>query len=376
MKTWIVLKKRKLIVLALPTLLTFSHLESLKANSASDFCPVRSDVVPEILTMVSEKIRANYKRISTWEGHGDVTIRRIYEGRRARDVFNQNIQDQDVRPSRLRRLSRATVDFKVDLERDLLYSKSYRQPPKYTNVESGKDLVLASSILRVPFCTTSVLTSEHCLRCSPSKIEGNSVLSHVATKQQRSKRSKCGTESVFDPRRSFIVGGSIWKTLSFVLQDVQEQGRLTIDGHELKVEERSIGDASEYRVQVPGRVSSDSYVFMTMVFSSAKGLNIVSAQTADQHGKLLQKGEWEYTQVDAVYLPSRLMKQNFRPNSGEVMYEKRVYLEDQQVGRPMPRETFTYKNLGLKNGDTFVDEILDKQYTYQDGQLVEIDKKP
>jgi hypothetical protein len=41
----------------------------------------------------------------------------------------------------------------------------------------------------------------------------------------------------------------------------------------------------------------------------------------------------------------------------------------------LDKNTFTYKNLGLKNGDQFIDKILQKEYTYQNGELIELENQ-
>ena len=74
--------------------------------------------------------------------------------------------------------------------------------------------------------------------------------------------------------------------------------------------------------------------------------------------------------VNGVYVPSRTTEQNFERKNGELSYEAKYTFKNAKTNHPISQETFTYKNLGLKNGDKFIDKILDKEYTYQDGDLI------
>ena len=61
--------------------------------------------------------------------------------------------------------------------------------------------------------------------------------------------------------------------------------------------------------------------------------------------------------------------------SGVLTMKEIITFKNHLVNDPIPEETFTYKNLGLKDGDKFIDKIKNKEYKYKAGKLVEVEKK-
>ena len=338
---------------------------------ASEFQPVDSNRIPEILTMISTRIKSNYGKIKTWQAETDFTIDRIYEGDRAERVFNTRTNGTGKTPNTVIRLIEGKSKFAVDLEKDLLYKKVVREnPPYYMDFETGRDLGTKST----PSQKVSIVTPEYYINRGPFTTREGFITDRKAVKKARPKGTTCTNLSppVSDPRECFVVGRPIWETFPRLLQHMELHGEVSIDGYTLKVEERKDGNDTEYRIQIPGKVSSTDYLFMTMVFSSEKGFNIISLETTMSDGKLLQKRTWDYDLLDGVYVPSRTTEQIFERRNGELSYEERYTFKNQQVNKPIPEETFTYKNLGLKDGDKFIDKILGKEYIYQDRELIPI----
>jgi hypothetical protein len=91
----------------------------------------------------------------------------------------------------------------------------------------------------------------------------------------------------------------------------------------------------------------------------------------------MTKKSFEYQKVNGVYVPIRDTEdtydysRDFSLRSHEEDVFKNVRINDS-----IPAETFTYKNLGLKDGDEFIDRIASKEYKYQDANLVLIADLP
>ena len=77
MKDKITSKKIKTCVAVLIILFNLSSAEGLRGDIASEFRPVDSNRIPEILTMISSRIKSNYDKIKTWQVEEDFTIYRI-----------------------------------------------------------------------------------------------------------------------------------------------------------------------------------------------------------------------------------------------------------------------------------------------------------
>lgn len=375
MKANITSKTIKACVVVLFALSSFAEAEILKDNSVSEFHSVDPNQIPNALTMMSNQIRSNYERIKTWEGKIEVVTDSVYKGAKAEKVFNTRTDGKGETPKIIREHREQIIEFSVDTDKDLIYT-SYcpTKPLRYTDPESGRDLeakVVASR-------RRTIVTPEYQVDCMGNTMRDGVIMSRRAVKQTRPKNSTCASNihPVFDPRECFVVGKPIWETFSQVLEYINLHGELSVDGYALKVEKCNIGNLEEYRIQIPGKVSPTDYLFMTMVFSGNKGFNITSVEETMSDGKLLHKRTWDYDLVNGVYMPNRTTEQIFERKNGELSYEEKYAYKNLKVNQPIPAETFTYKNLGLKEGNKFIDKIANKEYTYKkDGKLEEVAKQ-
>lgn len=374
MKEKITSKTIKACSVVLLILFNLTSAEGLRGDIASEFQPVDSNQIPNVLTMISNRIRSNYERIKTWQGETNFTIDTIYEGSAAERKFKTHTDSTGKTPNTVIQHIEGRRQFAVDLERDFLYTKLIREnPPYYMDFETGRDLGTKVTGLQ----GISIVTPKYYINCRPHTMRDGAITSRKAVKKVRQKGLTCSNLSppVSDPRECFTVGQPIWETFPRLLQYMELHGEVSVDGYTLKVEERTDGNLTKYRIQIPGKVSVEDYLFVTMVFSSLKGFNIVSYEETNPEGELLHKKTLDYDLVNGVYVPSKTTEQIFERKNGDLSYEATYTYNNLKVNQPIPAETFTYKNLGLKNGDKFVDKILNKEYTYQDGELISVSEE-
>ena len=110
-----------------------------------------------------------------------------------------------------------------------------------------------------------------------------------------------------------------------------------------------------------------------MYFSSEAGYNMTKLQILGPDYKVYANVNCEYYVLNGIYIPKRIETQQFNLGNGVVRHKEQYILKNQQLNQSLDKNTFTYKNLGLKNGDKFIDKILQKEYTYQDGNLIQIE---
>ena len=359
----------------------FVKAEGLEDNTASEFRPVEPNRIPEILTIISEKVRSNYERINTWQGKTDVTINVIYGGAAAERIFTTHTDGAGEIPKAVIKHTESIIQFAVDAEKDFLYVKyDPQKPQQYMDLETGRDLGAKGIANR----RRAIVTPEYELHCMGDTMRDGIVMSRKAVKQSRQTGSTCAStlHPVFDPRSHLINGHPIWETFSRIIQYINEHNEYAIDGYTIKIEERNNGGFTEYRVQIPrklspeqGKLSPENYLFITRTFSSAKGFTVILEEVTHPDGRFLQRWTWDYDLVDDVYVPTKTSQQNFMGGDGKLSYDRKSAFKNLQINHPIPPETFTYKNLGLEDGDKFVDKILGKEFTYQDQTLIEVEKK-
>jgi hypothetical protein len=368
-----ILDKTQLYTVVLLTLL--NCVEGLGNNTERNFQPVPSDQMLDILTMISNVTQSNYDKIKKWQGKVDVTSGRIYEGTKAERVFKNQINGKGEVPKKVKRLVETTTEFAVNCEKGLFYDKKlYRSPLIYIDPNNGRVLGTKPTV----GSTITVATPEYRITNGPF-VEGKDVIiARQAVKEKRVFKKDCSTckKDIFDPRYDAIDGASFRRSFLFLIKYIEKHGEFSIGGESLGMGKRMDGGTTEYRLVMPSPQSNPGeFVFTTMIFNSDKGFNITLSETRTADGKLYNKAIWEYEAINGVYLPTRTMNQTFQGESAELRSERECIYTNLKLNQAIPEETFTYKNLGSKNGDKFIDKIRNKEYTYQNGELIPIVKK-
>lgn len=368
-----ILNKTKLCTVVLISLLNFAVVEGLGNNTGNNFQPVPPDQMSGILTMISNETQSNYDKIKIWQGKVDATIGIIYEGTEAERVFKNKTDGVGHIPKKVKKMKESTVEFAVNCEKGLFFDKKfYRSPLRYIDPDSGRVLGTKSTV----GSTITIATPEYRITNVPFVKREDVIITRQATKEQRTFNEGCSTcqKDIFDPRYETIDGVTFRDTFLFLINYIEKYG-FSIDGQSLRMEKRVDDTTTEYRLEIPSpQASPGEFIFTTMLFNSDVGLNITSSDTRRADGKLFQKAIWEYEVIDGVYLPTRTMIQTYKGENADLAYERECIYTNWQLNQAVPENTFTYKNLGLENGDFLVDKILGKEYTYQKGDLIEVEK--
>lgn len=357
------------ITIFIATLIVFCGFTNAgeQSNRVSEhFYPVDANETVNILKMISDKVQDNYKQIKTWEGKVESQLDYIYEGKAAEKIFKSNTNNIGETPQTVINSNEAVTEFSLDAEKDVVFAHNYSEKPiKYMDAITGRDLGAKGT----PSESRAVLTKEYYIKSQAEKKYMGDAKSYKAIKQNLKDCPECQSQPVFDPRQSFNAGEPAWKTLNRLLEQIKNSGEWMVDGQALKVEECKDGNAIRYRVTIPGKMA-DSIIFSTMVFPGDKGFNITLFEATDVNGRIFQSVTWDYDFIQGVYLPKETTHKNYMGKNGGLSFSKRLSFKNSKINHSIPAETFTYKNLGLKNGDKFVDKIAGKEYKYQDANLV------
>jgi len=353
-------------------------------NQQCQWVPVGQDSFAEILTMINSRIEENYNRIKTWQGKVTTVFNSVYEGESVKRWYEQILVDKPL-PNKIIDHVELTREFAVDVNKGLLYDSTYPDAQQeIVDDQTGKNLPL-KELVKIGSGKT-ILTPNHQLDCRDIKNQDDVVVRRNAIKQLRSPggiRCQGNLRPVFDPRdtvrifgditgkSSAPLGGSFAKYLAFF----NKEGGHSIDGHPtIKVEECNVGEVKKYRITLLTLSKDDSgttvHVYHTLICSSEAGFNVGSFLATYNNGKILENKTWDYGLIDGVYLPKRKTQQEFDYHTGDLANQNTINFIDQKVNNPISNEVFTYKNLGLKNGDKFIDKIENKKYKYQDANLI------
>jgi len=353
-------------------------------NQECQWVAVDQNSFAEILTMINSRVEENYDRIKTWQGKVKIVADSVNEGESRKRLYEHILVDKPL-PNKIIDHVELTKEFAVDANKGLLYEGVYPDAQQQIiDAQTGRNLQL-KELVQIG-SGKSILTPNYHLDCRENKDSDGIIVSRTVIKQTRpggELTCQGHLRPVFDPRETMRIfgditgksfaplGGSFAKYLAFF----DKEGGHSIDGYPtITVAECNVGDVKKYKIVLLS-LSKDStgakvYVASTLVCSSEAGFNVVSFLTTYNNGKMLENKTWDYGLIDGVYLPVRQIKQGFDYQTGNLTYQNTISFIGQKVNNPISDEVFTYKNLGLQNGDKFIDKILNKEYTYQDANLV------
>ena len=372
------------------TLSFFNWTRAADNNQECQWVPVDQNSFAEILTMINSRVEENYDRIKTWQGKVKVVTESVNEGNRKRS-YEQILVDKPL-PSKIIDHVELTKEFAVDANKGLLYESVYPDAQRQiTDTQTGRNLQLKELVQIGIGSGKYILTPNYQLHCRDIKNRDGVIVRHDVIKQLRPPGEltcQGNLRPVFDPRETMRVfgditgesfaplGGSFAKYLAFF----DKEGGHSIGGYPtITVEECNVGDVKKYRIALLG-LSKDStgatvHFFYNLVCSNEEDFNVVSFTITDSNDRVLENKTWRYGLINGVHLPIQKNKLRFDYQTGNLTNQSTISFIDQKVNNPISDEVFTYKNLGLKNGDKFVDKIQNKEHTYQDGELIEVTSK-
>ena len=351
-------------------------------NQQCNWVAVNQESFAEILTMIDSRVEENYDRIKTWRGKVNMVFRNAYKGEQVKRLYEQMLVDKPL-PNEIIDHVDLEREFAVDVNKGLLYESTYPDAQRHIiDTQTNENLKLNELVHMGS--GSKILTPDYHISCKKLRNRDGIVVGRKAIKQKRpAGRRTCQTNlpPIFDPRDTIRIfgdikeetfaplGGTFAKYLNFFDKNP------LLDGHPtITVEECVLGDIKKYRITLivleKDGDGKTVHLFDKLVCSSEVGFNVVSYSYADASGKILKEKTFEYDLFNGVYLPVQKIDLSFDYSTGNLKTQRTVTFFNEKVNEPISEDVFTYKNLGLKNGDKFIDEILDREFTYQDGELI------
>ena len=341
--------------------------EGLNDGNELQFKILSYNKISPILRMISDKMKNNYDSIKYWEGKVDSEVNYIYEGKNADRIFTNDTMAIGEVPKRIMNHAESSIEFSLDAKDDRLFVyRFFNKKIQYIDFDTGRDLGTKG----LPGEEKAILTKEYYIKCRATQRQNGVIIKQQAIKEKLSDCTHCQNPPIFDPRESFKEGRPVWETVQIILDKLDKKGEWKIGAYDLKVEECNDKGIMKYQIIMPGKISEGDIVLSKMVFSCDKGFNITFFQVSDVNGKVFQKATWDYELKDGIYLPKETLQQNYTGEKANLSYSIKSIFKNLKLNYPIQEEIFSYKNLGLKNGDKFVDKIEGKEYTYQEGNLI------
>jgi hypothetical protein len=333
------------------------------------FQAVETEKIPSILRSITKQTKENFDKIHTWQGELDCSMYFFDKGNKAKDTFEKLTDANGSCPNEVAEITENKVVFKCDLNKGLLYSKRSREvPSRFIDSATNKDLGTKS----LPSSSSEIITNEYRYNAQPNAYKNEEVVQHKAIKNKIDEPLYKGLQPNYLPRYVFDIDSQVWDRYPEYLKILEEKGEYVFSGLAMKAEQRTLSGDLQYRIHEPFYMNAFNIRgWLINTFSENSGYNIIDSERVTDDGKLMWRKSTEYQKVNGVYVPIRDTEETYDYSSDfslrkheECVY-KNIFIND-----AIPEETFTYKNLGLKNGDKFVDEIKGREYKYEDANLV------
>jgi hypothetical protein len=385
MKMTVFLTKMGCGLIILFILSLFNWIAAAENSQGCQWAAVDQNSFAEILTMIDSRVAENYDRINTWQGKVRIVSDDVHEGESRNRLYEQILVDRPV-PNKVKDHRELTREFALDANKGLLYDNYYSDGQNYSiDLDTGRNLQL-KNLVQMGGNGKFILAPDYLLDCVDIKNRDGIIVRRDVIKQTR-PQGKHGSNSHmspgFDPRETMRIfgditgesfgplGGAFAKYLALF----DKEAGHSIDGYPIiTVEECNVGDVKKYRIVLLSLAKDSTgatvHIFLNLVCSSEAGFNVVSYTTADSNDRMIESKTWKYGLFSSVYLPVQKKELRFDYHTSNLNEQSTVTFVDQKVNQPIGEEVFTYKNLGLKDGDKFVDKITNKEYTYQNGNLI------
>jgi hypothetical protein len=359
--------RKTLVYILLWFLLTgYSFRASAEEASKETIRIVPEEEMPLILNLIANQTRDNYERIVTWSGEIDVKTSWLWTGAKAEDFFKRFTHAKGDVPESILQKAEEKITFAIDTKKNFVYVDQFREKNQYLNHITGIDLGRKSTY---PICSTLIARPDFLLEAKPQSFKDNKIIHSRAIKKASIQDLATGLYQGFnDPRKTFVRGGIFtWDSFDKLVKNIDKFS--IVDGYSLKMEEHQKGEVIKYNIIQPfivnlERSDPNHYLILTKIFSSQYGFNMIYWEATSGGGIPLQKFTWEYELINGVNLPKRVVEKHYAL-SGEVALEKESTYVNNKLNQKIPSETFEYTNLKLKEGDIFIDEILNKEYRYK-----------
>jgi hypothetical protein len=355
----------KIAVKFLTIMIIFGLARPVISADTVEFQKVDSNKISDELAMLAAATRANYDKIKTLRGKVTFEDMIIYRGAYAADLVKRHAGITIKEPNELAQRAEGAVEFKVDLKKNLLFKSMYW--PKPTEFIDFDDNATYPSLSGAMEETKTVADKYEIVSYPYTQKKDGTILTRVAHKRLRQQPGIITDDS--DPRKGFNIGRPVWELLSQFSDGLRSYNQGTINSfYGVVLEKAQTAKGVTYRMQMakPGA----SQFFERFILDGEKGFNPTYIEVKNDNGVTISEITTDFSKIDGIFLPSKRHVIQYDGTDGRLRRDATSTFSDMKVNIALPENTFSLNNLGLKNGDKFIDKIAGKEYKYTDANLV------
>ncbi|MGB8226106.1 MAG: hypothetical protein WCE45_04440 [Sedimentisphaerales bacterium] len=351
------------------------------AADDSQWQPVPQTDYANVLDLIAHGTKTNYEEISSWQGRMSILETRYHYGPNAAKMSNADDTNSIAHNSQhILEIINNTAEFTVDPRNDKLYSKKEKPQALLRAIDLNQDIPVNKN--GGYESVRAVLTREQYIWYMPDSLftsKRNDVRAamKVAFRERPEERKFDLNGDIRDPRVFFELGGGdskkLWDLLLQLRSNINERINELVEGYpHIEISSSETATGVKYRIITTWRGGPNyaiKYIRSLLEVDESVGFNAIEIETTNSDSVKIYSKECTYEKIGEVYLP-KTVTTKFWNNKGRPTSTSEITIENAGVNKSVPAETFTYKNLGLKNDDKFIDKIEGKEYKYKDANLV------
>ncbi|MFA5659236.1 MAG: hypothetical protein WC900_08120 [Oscillospiraceae bacterium] len=361
--------------ISLCTVLIFSAC-CFATEQDEKFQAVETERIPGILRNISKQTNENFEQIKTRQGELFYSTYFVHKGTLTKRVFERETDANGPCPDKVAQITESRIISNCDLDKELLYVKRSRETPsRYIDPATNKDLGTKS----LPSSSSEIITNEYRYVAQPSGYLNDKVAQRKAVKTKIDQPSYAGgRQPDYLPRYIFDIDSQVWWRYPDYANIIEEKGEYVFMGLAMKAEQRTLSGDLQYRVYEPFYMNAFNIKgWLINTFSEKAGYNIIDSKRITEDGKLMARESTEYQKINGVYVPIKSTEKQFDYTGDfSLQSQQEETFKNVRINEPIPEGTFTAENLGLQEGDEFIDKVEDKEFKYRNDKLVEISEKP
>ena len=350
-------------------------------NDAIKFQRIAPDKVPDELAKLADVTKANYEKIKTWQGKvASESSYFYYRGEKTADLLRRHAGIKSIaEPNELTMTGKSAMEFNIDMKNNLLFRYQNRSKPiEYIDTEKG----VTYTSLEESSESTRIIAGEYEIKSYPYTMKKDGTILSRRVRKQPRRQSQIITDDS-DPRYCYSIGKPVWVLLSEFSEGIRRYNKdpngavgtlpnSAFGGVVLEKAKTAKGVTYLMKFTIPGASLPDEEKF---IFDGEKGFNPVYVEVKTDKGIKISEITRDFIEVQGIFLPAKQQVLQYDRSDGRLRRMAESTFSDMKVNMELPDKIFSYKNLGLKNGDEFIDEIEKKEYTYQDANLVPVKNK-
>ncbi len=330
------------------------------------FQKVEPNKVPDELAMLADITRANYEKIKTWQAKIAFEDTIIHRGTTAAGLLKRHAGIESIEESNeVAGTLEGAIELKIDLKNNLLFKHTnWPKPMEYIDLDKG--LTYTSSEQSSE--RTNITTNEYIIESYPDQKKKDGTILHKIARKQMRKQPQIITDDS-DPRISFNIGRPVWELLSQFSDGLRSYNQGAINSfYNVVLEKAQTSKGITYRMQLTNPGASQP--FEKFVLDGERGFNPTHIEVKNDKGITISEITTDFNEIGGIFLPSERHVIQYDGDDGRLRREAKSTFSDMKVNMTLPENTFSINNLGLKDGDKFIDKIAGKEYRYQDANLV------